>query len=100
MTAPPFSIFPTPEFNKQLTRIAKSNATKHKKVLKTIRLLRDVGPRHPGLNAHKYQSLTGPDDRDLWEVYVENKTPGAWRLWWCYGPDPDAITLVTVGPHP
>ena len=33
-----------------------------------------------------------------WEV--ENRTPGAWRLWWCYGPEADTITLVTVGPHP
>ncbi|WP_308466834.1 hypothetical protein [Rathayibacter soli] len=100
MAAPPFRILTAPEFDKQLTQVAKSNTAKHRKVLKAIRMLRDIGPRHPGLNAHKYRTLTGPNGEDIWEVYVENSTPGAWRLWWCYGPESDTITLVTVGPHP
>ncbi|MEO8527900.1 MAG: hypothetical protein ABI435_02370 [Pseudolysinimonas sp.] len=100
MPAPPFRIFTTPEFDRQLRLIESDDARKHQKVLKTVRLLRDIGPRHPGLNAHKYRSLAGPNGEDVWEVYVENHTPGVWRLWWCYGPEADTITLVTVGPHP
>lgn len=64
------------------------------------RLLRDIGPGHPGLNSHKYHSLTGPRGEEVWESYVENNTPGAWRLWWVYGPGADTLTIVTVGPHP
>jgi hypothetical protein len=100
MSAPPFRILTTPEFDRQLRRIERDDPRKHRKVLKAVRLLRDVGPRHPGLNAHNYRSVTGPNGEDVWEVYVENRTPGAWRLWWCYGEDADTIPLITVGPHP
>lgn len=77
-----------------------AHATKLKKVKNTLRLLRDVGPSHPGLNSHKYQSLYGPDGAEVWESYIENKAPGAWRLWWTYGPSPDTLTVLTIGPHP
>lgn len=100
MSAPPFHLLVTPEFSRVLDRIARDDQVKHRKILKAIRLLRDYGPSYPGLNAHKYVSLSGPNGEDLWEVYVENKTPSAWRLWWCYGPQADVITLVSVGPHP
>lgn len=75
-------------------------AAKLKKVKKALRLLRDIGPAHPGLNSHKYHSLTGPNGEDVWESYVENRPPGAWRIWWIYGPGADTITILTVGPHP
>jgi len=70
------------------------------KLKKALRLLRDVGPSHPGLNSHKYRSLTGPGGEDVWESSVENKTPAAWRIWWLYGPEPDTLLIVTLGPHP
>ncbi len=55
---------------------------------------------HTGLHSHKYHSITGPNGEDVWESYVENRTPGAWRIWWIYGPDADTLTVVTIGPHP
>jgi hypothetical protein len=69
-------------------------------VQKALRQLRDAGPSYPGLHSHKYESLTGPGGEDVWESYIENKTPGAWRLFWVYGPDGDELTVVTLGPHP
>lgn len=54
MPAPPFRILTAPEFDKQLCFIVQADVRKHKKVLQTVGLLRDVGPRHPGLHAHKY----------------------------------------------
>lgn len=74
-------------------------AQKLKKVRKTLALLED-NPRHPGLNSHKYQSVSAADGSDLWESYVENKTPSAWRIFWQYGPGRDTITIATIGPHP
>jgi hypothetical protein len=74
-------------------------ATKLKKVRKALGLL-EQNPRHPGLNSHKYQSVKAQDGSDLWESYVENHTPGAWRIFWLYGPGQDVITIVTIGPHP
>jgi hypothetical protein len=73
---------------------------KRKKVVKALKLLRDAGPSYPGLHSHKYQSLHGPGGEDVFESYVENHTPGAWRVWWIYGPGSDEITIVSVGPHP
>jgi len=98
--APPFIILTVPAFDAVMSAIKRENPDKHKKVLKTIRLLRHEGPTCPSLQTHKFESISGPGGDVLWEVYVENRTPGAWRLWWIYGPDPDAITLIMVGPHP
>jgi hypothetical protein len=52
------------------------------------------------LHPHDYQSIPGPGGVPLWESYVENKTPSAWRIWWIYGPDDGQITIVTIGPRP
>lgn len=100
MTAPPFTIATTREFARVAAGIKQSDPRRYRKVQKTVRLLRDVGPRHPGLNSHKYSSITGPNGEEVWESYVENITPGAWRLFWIYGPDAGMITLISIGPHP
>lgn len=101
MSAPPFEVLFTSEAQTVLDALRKpAHRVKNVKVRKTLRLLRDVGPAHPGLNSHKYHSLTGPNGEEVWESYVENRTPGAWRIWWTYGPGSDTITVLTVGPHP
>ncbi|TDV52264.1 hypothetical protein CLV71_105396 [Actinophytocola oryzae] len=100
MSAPPYVLRYTQEAEKVIGELGKPQyAVKLKKVRKTLRLLRDVGPSHPGLNSHRYQSVPGPGGAALWESYVENSTPSAWRIWWIYG-QPDEIIVVTVGPHP
>ncbi len=63
----------------------------------------EQNPRHPGLASHPYESF--PVDRDVkvWDSYVENRTPSAWRIFWRYGPDEDGqpvITVLAIGPHP
>ena len=74
-------------------------AKKLKKVRNTLGRL-EADPRHPGLNSHKYVSLRGAEGQDVWDSYVENNTPSAWRIFWHYGPDRSQITIVTIGPHP
>lgn len=70
-----------------------------KKVRKTLGLLqRD--PRYPGLNSHKYSSISGSNGEEIWESYVENNTPSAWRVFWHYGPDDGQITIVSIAAHP
>lgn len=102
MSAPPFVLQYTDEAEAIIDdmRAEPKHAVKFKKVRKTLKLLRDPGPRHPGLNSHPYQSVPGPGGAKLWESYVENKTPSAWRIWWIYGPGSEEITVVTIGPHP
>jgi hypothetical protein len=70
-------------------------------VNKCIRLLLD-NPRHPGLQTHGYQSLSNPYDsqKKVFEAYVQNRTPGAYRVFWCYGPASGEITILAITPHP
>jgi hypothetical protein len=100
VSAPPFALSYTDEATKVIDDLRSPQyASKLKKVRKALKLLQDIGPRHPGLNSHPYQSVPGPNGETLWESYVENKTPSAWRVWWIYGPASDEITIVTLGPH-
>ncbi len=101
MTAPPFRLLYTDEAQNILDDLTMPrHAVKYKKVIKALRPLRDNGPAQPGLESHRYHSIKSPGGEDVWESYVENRTPTAWRMWWIYGPEPDTITIVTIGPHP
>src|SRR5262245_63997144 len=59
-------------------------------------------PRHPGLNTHEYSSIPNPYDKNqkVFEAYAQNKTPGAYRIFWCYGPNRQQITILAITPHP
>lgn len=72
-----------------------------KQVVKCVTLLAE-NPRHPGLNTHEYHSFEHPYTKDgkVFEAYVQNRTPGAYRLFWCYGPDKKDITVIAITPHP
>jgi hypothetical protein len=72
-----------------------------KQVEKCVRLLLE-NPRHPGLHTHEYSSIESPYDEDakVFEAYVQNRTPGAYRLFWCYGPRQGEITIIAITPHP
>jgi hypothetical protein len=102
VSAPPFTLVYADEAAAVLADLhsKKQWADKLKKVRKALRLLAHVGPRHPGLHSHLYQSIPGPGGAPLWESYVENRTPSAWRMWWTYGPAKDELTVITIGPHP
>lgn len=100
MSAPPFQLLFTDEADAVLNALDQpQHAAKRKKAQKGLRLLHEVGPRHPGLHSHGYQSLQGPGGEEVWESYLENQTPGAWRVWWWYS-GPDSLTILTLGPHP
>src|SRR4029079_16374290 len=51
---------------------------------KCIRFLLE-NPRHPSLNTHEYHSIEHPYDKkqNVFEAYVQNRTPGAYRVFWC-----------------
>ena len=57
-------------------------------------------PRHPGLHSHEISSLTARYGQKVWESYLENDTPKAGRIFWCYGPGKGDITIVGLEPHP
>jgi hypothetical protein len=72
-----------------------------KQVAKALRLL-CADPRHPSLSTHEYDSLEHPFDpgEKVYEAYAQNKTPGAYRIFWCYGPAQGEITIIAITPHP
>ncbi len=72
-----------------------------KQVVKALKFLRE-NPRHPGLQTHELLSLQNPYDRKgkVFEAYAQNRTPGAYRIFWCYGPKKGEITIIAITPHP
>jgi hypothetical protein len=72
-----------------------------KQVIKTVELLSN-NPRHPGLNTHEYDSIPNPFDSNqkVFEAYAQNNTPGAYRVFWCYGPNKGELTIIAITPHP
>lgn len=60
----------------------------------------EINPRHPSLNTHKYDSLSGLNGEEVFEAYAENKTPAAYRIFWHYGPGKGIITIIAITPHP
>ena len=72
-----------------------------KQVHKCVSLLAE-NPRHPGLHTHEYLSLAHPFNANekVFEAYVQNRTPGAYRVFWCYGPEAAQITVIAITPHP
>lgn len=98
MTAPPYRLRFVREAAAVLSDLAKDE-WKLRKVRQALGRL-EVNPRHPGLNSHPYRSLHGLRGETVWDSYVENRTPSAWRIFWHYGHDPETITVVAIGPHP
>lgn len=97
----PFKLRFTEQADRDLTGIEDNPALakRLKSVRKALGYLQ-TNPRHPGLNTHKYTSLAGASGEDVFEAYAENRTPGAYRIFWMYGPGKDTITIVAITPHP
>ena len=98
----------TPTADEQLTALENSpaKAAVCKQVKKTLGYL-ETNSRHPGLNTHEFMSLQGAKGERVFEAYAQNKTPGAYRIFWHYGPDEvigksrvSIITIVAITPHP
>jgi len=99
----------TPTASEQLTRIEHDPALKGvlKQVRKTLGYL-ETNLRAKSLQTHEYESLTRRYGKKVFEAYVQQKTPGAYRTFWHYGPDEidkngkriAIITIVAITPHP
>lgn len=59
-----------------------------------------VNPKHQSLQTHKYSAFQGPNGEEVFEAYAENHTPGAYRVFWFYGPSKGKITILCILPHP
>jgi len=95
--------------NEQLKTLENTPSLKGvlKQVRKTLALL-ETNLRAKSLQTHEYKSLTKRYGRKVFEAYAQQKTPGAYRVFWHYGPDEtnkrgnriSVITVVAITPHP
>ncbi len=60
----------------------------------------ESNPRHPGLQSHKFHSLSGPRGEEVFESYAEQNTPAVYRVFWHYGPEKGRITIIAIASHP
>jgi hypothetical protein len=98
----------TPTADAQYSALEKapSKAPIFEQVRKDLSYL-EIDPDHPGLNTHEFTSLAGANGEKVFEAHAQNNTPGAYRIFWHYGPDEIAdkkripvITVVAITPHP
>jgi hypothetical protein len=98
----------TPTASAQFDALEKapSSAAVFEQVRKAIGYL-EIDPHHPGLRTHEFTSLTGAHGEKIFEAYAQNNTPGAYRIFWHYGPDEvkgkkriPVITIIAITRHP
>ena len=75
-----------------LERLAIEDEKKLLKVRRTLGRM-EANIRHPGLQTHNYSGLSGENGEEVWEAYVENNAPSAYRVFWHYGPGQAVITI-------
>ncbi|MDD5313008.1 MAG: hypothetical protein PHO26_08245 [Dehalococcoidia bacterium] len=97
------------EADKQLSQIESNPALDGvlKQVRKTLGYL-ETNPRAKSLQTHKHESLSRRYGREVFEAYVQQDTPGAYRVFWYYGDDEivgkgkriPVITIIAITAHP
>lgn len=96
-----FKLFFTDEAKANLKNLETDPSKKNilKAVRKTLGYM-ETNLRHPALKTHKYNSLCGPQGEEVFEAYVQNQTPQAYRIFWYYGPKKGQLSIVAIVPHP
>jgi hypothetical protein len=98
----------TPTADAQFAALEKaaSKAGLFEQVRKAIGYL-ELSPHHPSFHTHEFTSLSGARGEKVFEAYAQNNTPGAYRIFWHYGPDElrgekrtPVITIIAITCHP
>lgn len=96
-----FALIFTPQADEDLQEI--ENDSSKRDVLKAVRKtlgFMETNLRPPSLNTHEFISFKGPNGEKVFEAYVQQKTPSAYRIFWHGGPGRKQVTLVAITPHP
>ena len=80
-----FDLAFTEEAAKNLADLEVHDAAKALKVKKTLGLMQ-TDLRSHGLQTHEFHTLSQQLKIKVFESYVENRTPAAFRVFWHYGP--------------
>ena len=96
-----FEIFFTEYAKTQLKKLKKDKGlTKKYNAAKKAIIFLSENPRRKSLNTHEFTSLKEPSGEKVFEAYAEQSTLAAYRVFWCYGPTKDQITILAITPHP
>jgi len=92
-----FHLIFSDEAKKQFETLSKTKNKQpiFKAVRKTLGMM-ETNLRHPSLNTHEFTSKKGAQGEKIFESYAQNRTPGAYRIFWCYGPDKKQITILSI----
>jgi hypothetical protein len=98
----------TPSADAELRRITADSSAKAtlKQINKTLGYL-ETNLKSASLQTHEFKSLKKRYGQKVFEAYAQNDTPGAYRVFWFYGPDEmdskgkrvPIITIVAITPH-
>jgi hypothetical protein len=99
----------SPTASEQLNKLENNPASKGvlKQVRKTLGYL-ETDLRSKSLQTHEFDSLTRRYKRKVFEAYVQQNTPSAYRVFWHYGDDEfdengeriPIITVIAITTHP
>jgi hypothetical protein len=99
----------TPLSDEQLKKLENDHSLEGvlKQVMKTLGLL-ETNLRSKSLQTHECESLSKRYGKKVFEAYVQQNTPSAYRVFWYYGDDEidekgsriSIITVITIIPHP
>ena len=85
----PFKLNFSTKADEQLSALeagGSATASKLKKVRRALAHI-EANPKYPGLHSHLYENFPGLEKEKIWDSYIENQTPSAWRIFWMYGPN-------------
>jgi hypothetical protein len=99
----------TPTASEQLASLESNPDSQSvlKQVRKTLGLL-ETDLHSKSLQTHEFDSLSRRYKKKVFEAYVQNQAPSAYRVFWHYGPDEvdnqgrslAVITVIAITPHP
>ena len=95
-----FELIFTEKADSQLDSLERSKDKKVvlKAVRKTLALM-ETDLRHSSLQTHENSDLEGANGEKVFESYAQNRTSGAYRIFWHYGPQKGQLTVVAIVPH-
>ncbi len=96
-----FNLVFSPKVREEMQALKEDESMEHhyKEVNKALNFL-SHDTKHPSLHTHKYHHLEGKNGEEVFEAYAENHSPGAYRIFWHYGPGRGVITILDIVSHP
>jgi len=91
----------TPEADAQFRELeTRADSAAACKAVKKALGYMEANLRHPSLHTHVFTTLKGPQGQKVFESYAQNRTSGAYRIFWYYGAEDGTIVIAAIVRHP